>query len=125
MAEQLTDTRTAVINGTLDGFKAKLITEKTRVLTGLGARMVQAQILPKAPELSYAKLGSELDRLVAAADPRGANERHDKARTDRRCWTQPLDDGMGRFLRRPVRRRPTHRLGCPGRQGLGRQGSVH
>jgi hypothetical protein len=97
MAERLQDTRAAVVSGRLDAYKATLITRKTRVLSTLGARIVEAQILATAPRLTYGKLASELDRLVIAADPRGANERHEKARADRRCWTQPSDDGMGRF----------------------------
>ena len=57
--------------------------------------MVEAQILPRAAKWSYHRLKSELERLVIAADPVSASERHERARARRAVSKQRRDDGMG------------------------------
>ena len=94
LAERLADTRAAMLGGTLDGYRAKLIAVATRPLPTVAVAVVEAQILPRAARLPYGRLRSELERLVIAADPAAATERHERERKRRRCWVDPAPDGM-------------------------------
>jgi len=93
--QRLTGTRAAMLAGVLDEHKARLIVRATRVLKTSNAAVVEAQILPRAATWSYNRLKSELARLVIAADPVSASERHERARQRRAVSRQRRDDGMG------------------------------
>jgi len=93
--QRLTGTRTAMLAGVLDEPKARLIVRATRVLTTSNAAVVEAQVLPRAAKCSYHRLRSELARLVIAADPASASERHERARQRRAVSMHRRDDGMG------------------------------
>jgi hypothetical protein len=93
--QRLTGTRAAMLAGVLDEYKARLIVRATRVLKTSDAAVVEAQVLPRAAKWSYNRLKSELARLVVAADPASASERHERARQRRTVSKQRCDDGMG------------------------------
>jgi len=93
--QRLPGTRAAMIAGVLDEHKARLIVRATRVLTTSNAAVVEAQVLPRAATWSYNRLKSELARLVIAADPSTAAERHERARQRRAVTAQRREDGMG------------------------------
>ena len=95
--QRLTGTRAAMLAGVLDEHKARLIVRATRVLKTSNAAVVEAQILPRAATFSYNRLKSELARLVIAADPVSASERHERAWQRRVVSKQRRDDGMGTF----------------------------
>jgi len=95
--QRLTGTRAAMLAGVLDEHKARLIVRATRVLKTSNAAVVEAQILPRTAKFSYNRLKSELARLVIAADPASASERHERARQRRVVSMQRRDDGMGIF----------------------------
>jgi hypothetical protein len=67
--QRLSDTRQAMRDGKLDGWKARLIADRTRALDAQRARLVERQVLGEAPALAYGKLRSRLDRLACAAAP--------------------------------------------------------
>ncbi len=93
--QRLPGTRAAMIAGVLDEPKARLIVRATRVLKTSDAAVVEAQVLPRAATWSYHRLTSELARLIIAADPASAAERHERARARRLVSKQRRDDGMG------------------------------
>ncbi len=93
--QRLPGTRAAMIAGVLDEPKARLIVRATRVLKTSDAAVVEAQVLPRAATWSYHRLTSELARLVIAADPASASERHERARARRVVSKQRRGDGMG------------------------------
>jgi hypothetical protein len=96
--QRLTGTRAAMLAGILDEHKARLIVRATRVLITSNAAVVEAQILPRAAKWSYNRLKSELARLVIAADPVSASERHERARQRRAVSKHRCDDGMGTLV---------------------------
>ena len=81
--------------GLIDLAKARAIDEATVVLSDEHAQKVQARVLPKAPEQTLAQLKAALARAVLAVDPKGAEERHRRARRDRRVAVTAEADGMG------------------------------
>jgi len=93
--QRLPGVRAAMIAGTLDETKARLIVRATRILKTSDAAVVEAQVLPRAVTWSYNRLASELARLVIAADPATAAERHERARQRRVVSMQRREDGMG------------------------------
>jgi len=95
--QRLTGTRAAMLAGVLDEHKARLIVRATRVLKTSNAAVVEAQVLPRAATWSYNRLKSELARLVIAADPVSASERHERARARRAVSMRRSEDGMGIF----------------------------
>lgn len=97
LQERLSTVRAAMLAGALDEPKARLIVSATRVLGSVDAAVVEAQIVSRAAAMPYRRLKSELDRLVIAADPATAAERHRRARKERRCTITPTEDGMGVF----------------------------
>jgi hypothetical protein len=97
-ARQLTD----VLPGTLAALRAGRISPRfaaefvysTADLTGEAAAVVEHRVLPKAPDLTLAKLKQRLRRAVAAADTRTFAEAHAKAVKGRRVELWPQPDGM-------------------------------
>ncbi len=94
LVDTLTDTLALFEAGRIDDYKARLICEAVERLDDTQAVWVQDRVLPRAPEQSGAQLRAALARAVLAADPEGANERHHKARKDRRVVLGVEEDGM-------------------------------
>ncbi len=94
LVDTLTDTLELFEAGRIDDYKARLIVEAVARLDDTQAVWVQDRVLHRAGEQSPAQLRAALARAVIAADPDGANERHRKARTDRRVVLGVEDDGM-------------------------------
>lgn len=85
--DRLSATRAAVAAGVLDGWKARLLVEKTRVLPGWRARIVEAQVLARAPKLTRGKLATELD----PAGCRGRSTRRVRTARESPCQAAVLD----------------------------------
>lgn len=80
--------------GRIDEAKALAICDATQNLDPDTAVAVQDRVLPRAAGRSLAQVKAALRRAVIAADPQGANERHRKARLDRRVVVGDETDGM-------------------------------
>ena len=79
LAWQLPGTGAALAAGRLDLTRARLIADYTSVLPEDQARLVEAKVLPGAPQMTYAQLRQRLAVLVIAVDPEGAEERRKAA----------------------------------------------
>lgn len=90
----LPDTLRAWEAGLLDHTKVRAILDATARLDPPAAAAVQARVLPRAEQQTAGKLRAALARAVIAADPGGANRRHERARRDRRVAVNPDTDGM-------------------------------
>ncbi|GAA3232834.1 HNH endonuclease signature motif containing protein [Pseudonocardia petroleophila] len=97
-ARRLTETLTATLAaheaGEIDGSKVRAICDATHPLFEDAAVRVQDRVLPAAARQSRAQLVAALRRAVIAIDPEGANERHARARRDRRVVVGAEDEGM-------------------------------
>ncbi len=80
--------------GRIDEGKVRAICDATHHLDPETAVAVQDRVLPRASGRSLAQVKAALRRAVIAADPQGANERHKKARLDRRVVVGDETDGM-------------------------------
>ncbi len=97
LVEEHPGVHAALADGRLDGWRAKLIVEALRRLPDETAREVEAQLLSDLPPTA-GKLLDRLRRLVIAADPRDAAQRHAEARADRRVTSRGVEDGMGQLF---------------------------
>ncbi|MFI0444463.1 DUF222 domain-containing protein [Actinomadura sp. 6N118] len=83
LVNRLPDVWSALRRGCIDQAKAKVLVERTGVLSEALARQVAATVLPEAPELTTGQLDHRLHKLVVEADPealrrdyqRGVDER--------------------------------------------------
>ena len=82
-------------SGRIDTAKARAVDDATVVLSDELAQVVEARVLSRAPEQTLAQLKAALARAVLAADPEGAEQRHQQARRDRRVVVTAEPDGMG------------------------------
>ena len=82
-------------SGRIDTAKARAVDDATVVLSDELAQAVEARVLSRAPEQTLAQLKAALARAVLAADPEGAEQRHQQARRDRRVVVTAEPDGMG------------------------------
>ncbi len=94
LTESLTATLDAYETGHLDPSKVRAICDATSCLAEEAAVWVQDRVLPAAARQSRAQLVAALARAVIAVDPDGANERHAKARHDRRVVLGAEAEGM-------------------------------
>ncbi|MGI5128237.1 DUF222 domain-containing protein [Pseudonocardia sp. CA-107938] len=94
LVSRLPDTLAAWEAGLLDQRRVTVITEGTATLSDEHAALVEARVLPKAPEQTAAQLRASVKRAIIAVDPGGAQERHEQARRDRRVAVNPEPDGM-------------------------------
>ncbi len=97
LVEEHPGVHAALADGRLDGWRAKLIVEALRRLPDETAREVEAQLLSDLPPTA-GKLLDRLRRLVIAADPRDAAQRHAEARAARRVTSRGVEDGMGQLF---------------------------
>ncbi|MBD0292095.1 MAG: DUF222 domain-containing protein [Jiangellaceae bacterium] len=106
LTEQLPAVVDALAAGSIDLYKARLLTEETRPLAehpGL-RRTVVDRLLVKAGRQTSAQLRAAARKAVLAADPAGATERHQRARKERALYAPwPEPDGMASmWLRLPA-----------------------
>jgi hypothetical protein len=94
LVEVLPATLAAFEAGRIDATKVRAIHDATVHLSRGSAEWVQDRVLAAAPQQSRAQLVAALGRAVIAVDPEGANERHRRARTDRRVVVGQESEGM-------------------------------
>ncbi|NOX24282.1 MAG: DUF222 domain-containing protein [Actinobacteria bacterium] len=80
-------------SGVIDTRRAKTIDAATAHLTTGVARNVVERIAEIAPELTTGQLRARIKKLCIEADPDDAQQRHDRAVTDRRVVMEPTLDG--------------------------------
>ena len=78
--------------GVIDLPRARLIAEATSLLTDEDARTVEAQVLPRAGELTSAGLRVALRRAVIAADPSGAERRRKQSEARAKVCLYPDEE---------------------------------
>jgi hypothetical protein len=91
---ELSATRQAWQNGSIDATKVRAILDATVNLDPGTSAAVQDRVLTRAPEQTAGQLRAALGRAVITADPAGAAQRHEKARSDRRVAVNPEPEGM-------------------------------
>ena len=94
LVDRLPATLAAWEAGLLDQRRVTAITDATATLTSEHAALVEARVLPRAPQQTAAQLRAALKRAIIAVDPDGAQERHERARKGRRVAVNPEPDGM-------------------------------
>lgn len=92
--EHLAPTRALWEQGLLDERRVAVIVDGTRHLPVEIAALVQAIVLPRAPRQTAAQLRAALRRAIIAADPEGAEARHQAAHAERAVQLWPDPDGM-------------------------------
>jgi hypothetical protein len=80
--------------GAIDAVKARSVVDATRPLTPTQATAVEDRVLPRAGGQTLGQLRAALARAVIAADPTGAQHRHDAAYAERRVVLTPAGNGM-------------------------------
>ena len=90
---RLAATGAALAAGMIDLGRARLIAEATALLAEQDARTVEAQVLPRAGELTSAGLRAALRRAVIAADPDGAERRRQESEARAKVCLSPDEDG--------------------------------
>jgi hypothetical protein len=80
--------------GVIDSLKARAITETSYLLAPALRGALEARVLPRAGTQTIAQLRAALTRAVLALDPKGAAERHQQRRQDRRVVVSPDEEGM-------------------------------
>ncbi|MCU1688791.1 MAG: endonuclease [Jatrophihabitantaceae bacterium] len=91
----LSATGTALAAGRLGESRARLIADRLGDLDVAAAVAIEAEVLPRAEQMTRRRLGRELDHRVAALNPAGAEVAYEQARS-LRCVSRPqaLPDGM-------------------------------
>jgi Domain of unknown function (DUF222) len=79
--------------GAIDTRRAKCIDTATAHLTTGAARNVVERIAEAAPELTTGQLRARIKKLCIETDPDDAQQRHDRAVTDRRFIMEPTLEG--------------------------------
>jgi hypothetical protein len=92
---QLTATRDLWEQGLIDQTRVSAIVDGSRDLPDEVVAAVEARVLPRAQQQNASQLRRSVRRAVVAADPKGAQERHEKAQLGRRVDLYPQEDGMG------------------------------
>jgi hypothetical protein len=78
----------------IDVPKARLLVDELRPLADMAARGIEARVVAAAAGRTKAQLRDRLRRAVLAADPTAAQQRHQRAKAERRVELFPLSDGM-------------------------------
>jgi Domain of unknown function (DUF222) len=92
--ERLPATAAALAAGQIDVGKARAVADAVRVLDADRVAAVEAVGAARAAEVTVGQLQAWLARRVLAADPAGADRRHEAAVADRRVAVTPMPDGM-------------------------------
>jgi hypothetical protein len=85
----------ALADGDITAYKARSFVRPLAELDPDVAADVIAKILPDAADYTAGQLQGAIKREIYAADPEGAQERHDKAKNKRHVAGTPADDAMG------------------------------
>lgn len=83
--------------GHIDSYRVKIIADATARLSALRARQVEQRILPRLTSMTIPDLRKALAEAILAVDGDQAEQRHRRARADRRVTVRPLPDGMASF----------------------------
>lgn len=95
LATRLTDTLDLLERGVLSGAHADTLALAVVPLDDATTEKVQQRVLPRAGEQTLTAFRASVRRAVHALDPRSAEERHARARRDRRVTGRAGEDGMG------------------------------
>jgi Domain of unknown function (DUF222) len=99
LAEELTTDRVATLvalrAGRIDLRRTRMLLDGARVLDHERAAQVEERLLPAAAKLAPSAFRSRVEKAVAAADPAGFEERHERALADRQVRCRPELDAMG------------------------------
>ncbi|MFC0437876.1 DUF222 domain-containing protein [Kutzneria buriramensis] len=101
--------------GRLDLRRLEAVRDRVRNLPSVALiAEVEDALLEVAPGLTHSQLGRRTTALVAQADPTGYEQRHQKAKADRRVEIRPLPDGMAHLtaILPAVEARMIHDLLC-------------
>ena len=88
----------ALETGTLDLYRAKVITDATYRLDDATAARVAAHVVERAEGCNASQVRALVRRAVLRLDPDGAERRHERARADRRVVLTPAEDGMAELV---------------------------
>lgn len=94
LEHRLPATWAALAEGRINYLHAKVIAEETRALDDEPARRVEDRVLRRAEGCTVGQLRRATRRAAIAADPAGADERHERARRNRRVESFPLPEAM-------------------------------
>ncbi len=95
LTRRLPRTLAALESGDLDYYRARCVVEAAaRLRDDDQVAHVEARVMARAGEQTATQLRASLRRAVMAADPAGAEQRHDRARGERRVERRPDDDCM-------------------------------
>ena len=83
----------AMVSGSVDDRRARLMIHRTDHLSAADARRVARAALGKAPELTTGQLTALLRKLAAEADPAHARTQYEHAVDQRRVVMEPTPDG--------------------------------
>jgi hypothetical protein len=98
LRSELSATLAALRAGWICLRRARVIVDGTAAVTPQVARRVESKVLPRAPRLTAAKLRQLIEKLVAADDPDGTEDRHAAAVRRRDVCSYPLPDGMAEIV---------------------------
>jgi hypothetical protein len=103
LAGRLRSTLAMLRAGEIGYWQASAVADGVRGLPDDVAAAVEARVLPLAPEQTVAETRRAVARAVAAVDPEGAADRHEKAVRDRGIERMPQPEAMeGWFVRLPA-----------------------
>jgi hypothetical protein len=83
LADRLPLTARALREGVIDGYKAQIIAEATRVLDDAAAAAAEALVLPGIAGKTPGQIRAAIGRAVLKADPGAARERREQAQKRR------------------------------------------
>src|SRR5262245_20797991 len=99
VAQELTTNRRATLaalsTGEIDLRRARSLVDGVQVLDADRAEAVEARLLAGAATQTPPAFRRRVDQQVAAADPTGFDDRHQRACTDRQVRCRPEPDAMG------------------------------
>jgi hypothetical protein len=94
LEQRLPATADALARGQINLPKVRAVVDATSVLDPATAAAVEQRVLPNAERQTVGQLRAALAKAVLAADPAGAETRHQQARQGRKVTLNPQPDGM-------------------------------
>jgi hypothetical protein len=94
LVQRLPRTHAALAAGELYVPQARVIVQETRALNAELCAKVEQAIVPTAARHAPGDLRRRVQKAVLAADPKSADERHERAKEERATWLRPAEDGM-------------------------------
>lgn len=88
----------ALVEGRIDGRRAKVLCDSTRHLSVAAAQSLVDRILAQAHRLTTGQLRARIDRLVLEADPRAATDRYRRTVAGRRVVSEANHEGTANLL---------------------------